>query len=62
MAEAIRDFERRTGERRGLKVAGGVRNTKTAIAYLVLLDETLGARGSRPTSSASARARCSTIC
>ena len=42
MAEALRDFARRTGERRGLKVAGGVRNTKTAIAYLVLLDETLG--------------------
>jgi deoxyribose-phosphate aldolase len=42
MAEALRDFFRRTGERRGLKVAGGVRNTKTAIAYLVLIDETLG--------------------
>jgi deoxyribose-phosphate aldolase len=42
MAEAIRDFTRRTGERRGLKVAGGVRNTKLAIAYLVLIDEVLG--------------------
>lgn len=42
MAEALRDFYRRTGQRRGLKVAGGVRNTKTAIAYLVLIDETLG--------------------
>jgi len=42
MCEAIRDFARRTGERRGLKVAGGVRNTKMAIAYLVLIDETLG--------------------
>jgi deoxyribose-phosphate aldolase len=42
MSEAIRDFARRTGERRGLKVAGGVRNTKAAIAYLVLIDETLG--------------------
>ena len=42
MAEAIRDFARRTGERRGLKVAGGVRTTKSAIAYLVLIDETLG--------------------
>jgi deoxyribose-phosphate aldolase len=42
MAEAIRDFARRTGERRGLKVACGVRNTKAAIAYLVLIDETLG--------------------
>jgi deoxyribose-phosphate aldolase len=42
MAEALRDFARRTGERRGLKVAGGVRTTKSAIAYLVLLDEVLG--------------------
>ena len=42
MCEAIRDFERRTGERRGLKIAGGVRNTKSAIAYLVLVAETLG--------------------
>lgn len=42
MCEAIRDFHRRTGQRRGLKVAGGVRNTKTAIAYLVCIDETLG--------------------
>ena len=42
MCEAIRDFARRTGERRGLKVAGGVRNTKAAIAYLVCIDETLG--------------------
>jgi deoxyribose-phosphate aldolase len=42
MAEAIRDFRRRTGERRGLKIAGGVRTTKSALAYLVLIDETLG--------------------
>jgi len=42
MCEAIRDFARRTGERRGLKVAGGVRNTKIALTYLVILKETLG--------------------
>jgi deoxyribose-phosphate aldolase len=42
MCEAIRDFERRTGERRGLKVAGGVRNTKQALTYLVIVKETLG--------------------
>ncbi len=42
MAEAIRDFARATGERRGLKVAGGIRTTKTAFAYLVLVDEILG--------------------
>ncbi len=48
MAEAIRDFARRTGARRGLKVAGGVRNSKSAIAYLVLIDETLGAEWLSP--------------
>lgn len=42
MCEAIRDFARRTGRRRGLKVAGGVRNTKIALAYLVIVKETLG--------------------
>jgi deoxyribose-phosphate aldolase len=42
MCEAIRDFNRRTGQRRGLKVAGGVKNTKHALAYLVIVNETLG--------------------
>ncbi|MDE2481480.1 MAG: deoxyribose-phosphate aldolase [bacterium] len=42
MCEALRDFARRTGERRGLKVAGGVRTTKQALAYLVIVKETLG--------------------
>jgi deoxyribose-phosphate aldolase len=42
MCEAIRDFARRTGERRGLKVAGGVRTTKAALSYLVIIKETLG--------------------
>ncbi len=42
MCEALRDFARRTGERRGLKVAGGVRTTKQALTYLVIVNETLG--------------------
>ncbi len=42
MCEALRDFARRTGERRGLKVAGGVRTTKQALTYLVIIKETLG--------------------
>ncbi len=42
MCEALRDFARRTGERRGLKVAGGVRTTKQAFTYLVIVKETLG--------------------
>lgn len=42
MCQAIADFARRTGERRGLKVAGGVRTTKHALTYLVIVKETLG--------------------
>jgi len=42
MMEAVRDFERETGRRVGVKVAGGVRQSKQAIQYLVLLYETLG--------------------
>jgi deoxyribose-phosphate aldolase len=42
MAHALRAFERRSGERRGFKAAGGIRTTKSALAYLVLMDEVLG--------------------
>jgi deoxyribose-phosphate aldolase len=42
MCEAIRDYARRTGRRAGLKVAGGVRTTKQALTYLVIIKETLG--------------------
>ncbi len=42
MSEAIRDYARRTGRRAGLKVAGGVKNTKIALSYLVVIKETLG--------------------
>jgi deoxyribose-phosphate aldolase len=42
MAYALRDFHRRTGERRGLKIAGGIRTTKAALPYLALVDEVLG--------------------
>ena len=43
MLEAARDFHRETGRAIGIKVAGGVRSSKQAIQYLVLLHETLGA-------------------
>ena len=43
MMEAIRDFVRETGRPVGFKAAGGIRSSKQAIAYLVLLYETLGA-------------------
>ena len=42
MMEAIRDFHRETGRAVGFKPAGGIRTAKQAIAYLVLLWETLG--------------------
>jgi deoxyribose-phosphate aldolase len=42
MCEAIREHARRTGRRAGLKVAGGVRTTKQAMTYLVIVKETLG--------------------
>jgi deoxyribose-phosphate aldolase len=42
MLEVVRDFALLTGERRGVKVAGGVRTTKDAIRYLVLVNEIAG--------------------
>jgi deoxyribose-phosphate aldolase len=42
MLEAARDFHAETGRRIGVKVAGGVRASKDAIRYLVLVQETLG--------------------
>jgi len=42
MFEAIRDFYHATGKKIGMKPAGGISNAKLALAYLVLLYETLG--------------------
>jgi deoxyribose-phosphate aldolase len=42
MLEAIRDYFFETGIRIGMKPAGGIRNSKQALAYLVMLKETLG--------------------
>ncbi|MDB6170833.1 MAG: deoC [Chthoniobacteraceae bacterium] len=42
MLEAIRDFYFETGRRIGMKPAGGIRTSKQALAYLVMLAETLG--------------------
>jgi deoxyribose-phosphate aldolase len=42
MAEAIRDYVDLTGRKVGLKVAGGVRSSKDALRYLVIVNETLG--------------------
>ena len=48
MLEAIRDFHHRTGRIVGMKPAGGIRTAKEAIAYLVVLYETLGPRWMTP--------------
>jgi deoxyribose-phosphate aldolase len=48
MMEAIRDFHHETGRPVGFKPAGGIRASKLAIAYLVLLWETLGAEWMTP--------------
>ncbi|MCS7062705.1 MAG: deoxyribose-phosphate aldolase [Methylacidiphilales bacterium] len=42
MLEAIRDFFYDTGIRIGIKPAGGIRTAKEALAYLVMVKETLG--------------------
>ncbi len=43
MLEAVRDFAETTGRVVGVKVAGGIRTSKDAIRYLVLVNETVGA-------------------
>ena len=48
MMEAIRDFYHETGRAVGFKPAGGIRTSKQAIAYLVVLWETLGQEWMRP--------------
>jgi deoxyribose-phosphate aldolase len=42
MLESIRDHYYKTGKRIGMKPAGGIRDSKTALHYLVVLAETLG--------------------
>ncbi|WP_327135681.1 deoxyribose-phosphate aldolase [Streptomyces sp. NBC_01343] len=42
MLEAVRDFKEQTGIQIGVKPAGGIRTTKDAIKFLVLVNETVG--------------------
>jgi deoxyribose-phosphate aldolase len=42
MLEAVRDFRAEHGRQVGVKPAGGIRTTKDAIKYLVLINETVG--------------------
>jgi deoxyribose-phosphate aldolase len=42
LLEAVRDFADLTGERRGVKLAGGIRAAKEAVRYLVMVNEVAG--------------------
>lgn len=42
MLQAVRDFAALTGERRGVKLAGGIRSAKEAVRYLVMANEVAG--------------------
>jgi deoxyribose-phosphate aldolase len=44
MLEAVRDYADLTGELHGVKLAGGIRTSKEAIRYLVMVNETAGPR------------------
>jgi deoxyribose-phosphate aldolase len=48
MLEAVRDFRATTGRLVGVKPAGGIRTSKDAIKYLVLVNETAGAEWLTP--------------
>ena len=42
MLEAVRDVFEESGQRIGVKAAGGIRHAKRAVQYLVLVNETVG--------------------
>jgi deoxyribose-phosphate aldolase len=42
MLQAVRDYRDQVGRQVGVKPAGGIRTTKDAIRYLVLVNETVG--------------------
>ena len=48
MLEVVRDWHRLTGERIGVKPAGGIRSSKDAIKYLVTVAETVGQEWLQP--------------
>ena len=48
MLEVVRDWHRLTGERIGVKPAGGIRSSKDAIRYLVTVAETVGEEWLQP--------------
>jgi len=48
MLQAVRDFAARTGQVRGVKLAGGIRTAKEAVRYLVMINEVAGERWLHP--------------
>jgi deoxyribose-phosphate aldolase len=44
MLQAVRDFAAATGDARGVKLAGGIRSSKDAVRYLVMVNEVAGDR------------------
>ncbi|WP_460784827.1 deoxyribose-phosphate aldolase [Microbacterium tumbae] len=48
MLETVRDWNRMTGERIGVKPAGGIRSSKDAIKYVVTVAETVGEEWLQP--------------
>lgn len=48
MLETIRDYYLKTGKTAGMKPAGGISSAKTAIQYLVMVNETLGEKWLNP--------------
>jgi deoxyribose-phosphate aldolase len=42
MLQAARDFHAMTGQLRGVKLAGGIRTSKQAVHYLVMVNEIAG--------------------
>jgi deoxyribose-phosphate aldolase len=49
MLEAIKDFYQKTNKKIGMKPAGGISDSKTAIRYLVMVKEILGNEWLTPT-------------
>ena len=48
MLKAVLDYKKLTGISAGIKVAGGIRDAKDAIRYLVLINEEMGDEWLRP--------------
>jgi deoxyribose-phosphate aldolase len=48
MLEVVRDWDRATGERIGVKPAGGIRTAKDAVKYVVTVAETVGEEWLQP--------------